>query len=61
MKQRVLIETKYKAKVRSDLVINFNQVENNINEKKFCLVDARGENRFKGLVDEPRKNLKKDM
>ena len=54
-----LIETKYEAKVRSDLVINFNQVENNINEKKFCLVDARGENRFKGLVDEPRKNLKK--
>ena len=52
-------ETKYEAKVRSDLVINFNQVEDNINKKKFCLIDARGENRFKGLVDEPRKNLKK--
>ena len=35
MKQRVLIETKYEAKVRSDLVINFNQVENNINKKNF--------------------------
>ena len=28
-------------------------------KKDFCLVDARGEKRFKGLVDEPRKNLKK--
>ena len=54
-----LVKTNYKAKVKSDLVINFNQVENNIKEKKFCLIDARAENRFKGLVDEPRKNLKK--
>ena len=54
-----IIETKYKAKVKNDLVINFNQVKNNIKEKKFCLVDARGEDRFKGLVEEPRKNLKK--
>ena len=53
-----IIETKYKAKVKNDLVINFNQVKNNIKEKKFCLVDARGEDRFKGLVEEPRKNLK---
>ena len=29
------IETKYEAKVRSDLVINFNQVENNVIEKNF--------------------------
>ena len=54
-----LIETGYKAKVKSDLVINFNQVKNNVREKKFCLVDARGEDRFKGLVEEPRENLKK--
>ena len=53
-----LIETNYKAKIKSDLVINLNQVENNIKEK-ICLVDARGEARFKGLVEEPRKNLKK--
>ena len=54
-----LVETNYKARAKRDLIINLNQVEENIKEKKFCLVDARGENRFKGLVDEPRKNLKK--
>ena len=54
-----LVETNYKSKIKRDLVINFDQVEKNIKEKKFCLVDARGENRFKGLVEEPRKNLKK--
>ena len=42
-----------------NLIINFNQVEKNIIKNEFCLVDARGEKRFKGLVEEPRKNLKK--
>tara|TARA_Y200000002_G_scaffold290640_1_gene244747 strand:+ start:2298 stop:3113 length:816 start_codon:yes stop_codon:yes gene_type:complete len=54
-----LVETNYKARAKKDLIINLNQVEDNIKEKKFCLVDARVENRFKGLVEEPRKNLKK--
>ena len=54
-----LEETNYKASIKNSLVINFNQVEKNIKSKEFCLIDARGENRFKGLVDEPRKNLKK--
>ena len=54
-----MIETNYKASIKNDLVINLDQVEKNIKKKEFCLVDARGENRFKGLVDEPRKNLKK--
>ena len=54
-----LPKTNYKAKVKDNLVINLDQVEKNIEKKEFCLVDARGENRFKGLVEEPRKNLKK--
>ena len=49
----------YKASIKRNLVIDLKQVEENIKKKEFCLVDARGENRFKGLVDEPRKNLKK--
>tara|TARA_B100000941_G_C28442442_1_gene520406 strand:- start:289 stop:1104 length:816 start_codon:yes stop_codon:yes gene_type:complete len=53
------VKTNYKASIRNNLVINFDQVEKNITKKKFCLVDARGEKRFKGLVEEPRKNLKK--
>ena len=54
-----LPKTNYKAEVKEHLVINLDQVEKNIEKKEFCLVDARGENRFKGLVEEPRKNLKK--
>ena len=53
------IETNYKASIKNDLVINLDEVEKNIVKKEFCLVDARGEKRFKGLVEEPRKNLKK--
>ena len=53
------VETNYKASTKNNLVINLNQVEKNIIKKEFCLVDARGEKRFKGLVEEPRKNLKK--
>ena len=57
--KRVLKEANYKATVKNNLVVNLNQIEKNIKDKDFCLIDARGENRFKGLVDEPRKNLKK--
>ena len=53
------VETKYKASIKKNLVINLNQIEKNIVKKEFCLVDARGEKRFKGLMEEPRKNLKK--
>ncbi len=54
-----LVKTNYKPFIKKNLVINLNQVEKNISKKEFCLVDARGEKRFKGLVEEPRKNLKK--
>ncbi len=52
-------KTCYKASAKNNLVINLDRVEKNIETKEFCLIDARGEDRFKGLVDEPRKNLKK--
>mgnify|MGYP001308875742 FL=1 len=54
-----LVKANYKASIKNNLVINLEQVENNIETKKFCLVDARGETRFKGLIEEPRKNLKR--
>ena len=53
------VETIYKASKNNNLVVNLDQVEKNILKKEFCLVDARGEKRFKGLIEEPRKNLKK--
>ena len=53
-------KTNYKASTKDELLLNFDQIEKNIIKNDFCLVDARGEKRFKGLVDEPRKNLKKE-
>ena len=53
------VETNYTASLKNDLVINIDQVERNIEKKEFCLIDARGEKRFKGLVEEPRKNLRR--
>ena len=58
-KKMSFVETNYKASIKNNLVINFDKIEENIKKKEFCLVDARGEKRFKGLVEEPRKNLKK--
>ena len=51
--------TEYKASTKNELVVNLEQIEKNIIKKDFCLIDARGEKRFKGLMLEPRKNLKK--
>ena len=39
-------------------VIDFEQVVNNVTEKKFTIIDARSESRFNGVGKEPRKHLK---
>ncbi len=54
-----LIQTNYKASTKNELVVDLEEIKKNITKKDFCLIDARGEKRFKGLADEPRKNLKK--
>ena len=51
-------KTKYEAKENLSMVINKTQVKKNILDKKFQLIDARGEQRFLGLQPEPRKELK---
>jgi thiosulfate/3-mercaptopyruvate sulfurtransferase len=51
-------KSKYIAKENVSLVINKDQVNKNIDSKKFQLIDARGEQRFLGLQPEPRKELK---
>ena len=53
-----IIETKYKAVEDSSLVINKDQVNENIRDKKFQLIDARSEKRFLGLQPEPREGLR---
>ena len=53
-----IIETKYNAVEDNSLVINKEQVNENIRNKKFQLIDARSEKRFLGLQPEPRKGLR---
>jgi len=51
-------KSKYIAEENTSLVINKDEVNKNIENKKFQLIDARGEKRFLGLEAEPRKELK---
>jgi thiosulfate/3-mercaptopyruvate sulfurtransferase len=48
----------YKAKKISNLVKTQNEINKNILEKKFKVVDARSKKRFLGLEKEPRPGLK---
>ena len=53
-----IITSEYKAVEDTSLVINKDQVDENIKNKKFQLIDARGEKRFLGLQPEPREGLR---
>ena len=50
--------SKYIAVENKSLVVNKDEINKNIINKKFQLLDARGEQRFLGLQPEPRKELK---
>ena len=50
--------SKYHANEDCSLVINKDQINENIIKKKYQLIDARGEQRFLGLQQEPRKELR---
>jgi thiosulfate/3-mercaptopyruvate sulfurtransferase len=52
-------KSEYIAKENTSLVINKDEVNKNIDDKKFQLIDARGEKRFLGLQPEPRKELRR--
>ena len=51
-------KSKYIAIEDASLVINKDEINENIINKKFQLLDARGEQRFLGLQPEPRKELR---
>ena len=53
-----IFKSEYKASEDSSLVIDKDQVNENIEKKKFLLIDARGEKRFLGLQPEPRVGMK---
>jgi|TARA_B110001452_G_scaffold258353_1_gene253421 thiosulfate/3-mercaptopyruvate sulfurtransferase len=48
----------YLAKENSSMVLEKNQIDLNIQNKKFELIDARSKERFLGLQPEPRKELR---
>ena len=51
-------KSSYKTEEKLSLVLNKNQININIKDKSFELIDARSEERFLGLQSEPRKELK---
>ena len=51
-------KSNYTANENLQLVLNKEQINRNIINKKFQLIDARGEKRFLGLQPEPRKELR---
>ena len=51
-------KSEYAVKENKFLIKNKEQIKQNISQKHFELIDARSEERFKGLVPEPRKGLK---
>lgn len=53
-----IVKSEYKAVENTSLVINKDQVNENIKNKKFQLIDARGEKRFLGLQPEPRYGMR---
>ena len=48
----------YKSRERKDLVKSKQAIDQNIDEKKFTLIDARSRERFEGKIPEPRKGLR---
>ncbi len=57
-KIRKFDKSEYAVIENKSLVRNKKQIEKNIALKQFELIDARSEQRFKGLIPEPRKGLK---
>ena len=51
-------KSSYIAQENTSLVLNKNQIDANIDNKSFELIDARGRERFLGLQQEARKELK---
>ena len=53
-----IVKANYNATEDNSLVINKKQIDENIKNKEFQLIDARGKKRFLGLEPEPRIGMK---
>lgn len=57
IRENEIISGNFKANYQSDLVVDANTLLKNIDSKKFQVIDARSEERFFGLIPEPRENM----
>jgi len=53
-----IIHSKYKARENNNMIKIKSQIEKNIKNKEFIVLDARSKNRFLGLEPEPRPGIK---
>ena len=51
-------KSNYKANEKKELVKNKLDIDENISQKKFTVIDARSKERFEGKIAEPRKGLR---
>lgn len=58
LQQRKYNEGNFRASYNPALVRDVKSMAENLQTKEFVVVDARAENRFRGLVDEPRAGLR---
>ena len=48
----------FKARLSEDFVVKYNDIQKNIEDRTFTLIDVRSEGRFNGTEADPRKHLK---
>ena len=53
-----IIPSKYNANEKNNMIKTKSEIDENINKKKFTVLDARSRNRFLGLEAEPRPRVK---
>ena len=54
----IIQTSKYKSLEKKELVKNKKSIDQNINDQKFKVIDARSKERFEGKVPEPRNGLR---
>lgn len=56
-KKKEILSGNFTAKYKPDMVIDSNTLLENIDSKKLQVIDARSEERFYGVIPEPRENM----
>ncbi len=54
----LFVKSNFKCTTKHEMLVLIDHVKENINNKKFELVDARSKGRFDGIENEPRPDIK---